>query len=84
MQPAEELIEVRDLDGTRKPARLLTCSNCGANCWICFVVEGQEHSHFQCMYCDVTYCPDGHCGKEHGLPSAALPAPFEVLAKKGM
>jgi len=58
---------VTDVDGVRHPAQFLCCAGCGCDRWFCYIVQGDQHSHFQCVACGVSYCADGTCGK--GEPS---------------
>jgi len=81
MGPNEKAIEVRDLDGNRKPARMLCCTQCNSHSWICFIVEGFTHSHFQCCYCMTTFCPDGKCGVETTVDMTPADRPILIATK---
>jgi len=50
------------LDGERIKAQLATCEECGGDKWYMFMIVDQDHSHFQCVRCGTSYCPDGVCG----------------------
>ena len=52
---------VFDSQGRGVSAEILVCRHCDGDVWVCFIVQGQTHSHFQCIQCGVSYCPDGHC-----------------------
>ena len=52
---------VFDVHGNAVSADILVCEHCAGEVWVCFVVEGQTHSHFQCVECGISYCPNGHC-----------------------
>ena len=45
-----------------RPAHILVCEVCNGETWICFVLDGDAHAHFQCAQCATSYCPDGLCG----------------------
>jgi hypothetical protein len=51
-------IEVTDLDGGRKAARLMRCP-CGGEKFLIYFVGA--HQHAQCTACGECYC-DGTCG----------------------
>ena len=63
----EKVVEiVEGATGRKVKAELLVCKLCKGEKWLCYVPEGMEHVHFQCVECGVSYC-DG-CAKEEGFP----------------
>ena len=55
---------VFDSQGRGVSAEIFVCKHCTEDVWVCFIVRGQTHSHFQCVECNSSYCPDGQCPKE--------------------
>lgn len=53
-------IVVTDKDGNKVPAKLATCTNCGATVFQVFILGKNNHQHLQCDFCQVTFC-DGSC-----------------------
>lgn len=47
--------------GRKSKAKLAVCAGCDCDLFLIFSIEGQDHPHFQCYLCGVSYCPDGKC-----------------------
>lgn len=58
----EDITVMAAVDGERRAAKLATCEECACDKWFVFQVVGQDHSHFQCVECGTSFCPDGACG----------------------
>ena len=52
---------VFDSQGRAVSALIFVCAHCAEDVWVCFIVEGQTHNHFQCVECGTSYCLNGHC-----------------------
>lgn len=52
---------VMDKDGISVPVEVILCEACHGQAWYVWVIEGATHSHFQCILCGASYCPDGAC-----------------------
>ena len=47
---------VHDKDSRKFPAKLAMCGECKGQNFAIFMLEGQDHPHYQCNICDTSYC----------------------------
>jgi hypothetical protein len=59
----EKRIEITEgITGRKVGATLLLCPECEAAEFLVYFPDGINHSHFQCVTCDTTFCDGCHVG----------------------